>query len=67
MLGISLYSYLYLKLAKMLCLSYYCLLFYSSTKLERRAEQILPGSEGSRGKREETGRRDGPKNICTYE
>jgi hypothetical protein len=23
--GISLYSYLYLKLAKMLCLSYYCL------------------------------------------
>jgi hypothetical protein len=25
MLGISLYSYLYLKLAKMLCLSYYCL------------------------------------------
>jgi hypothetical protein len=25
MLGISLYSYPYLKLAKMLCLSYYCL------------------------------------------
>jgi hypothetical protein len=25
MLGISLYSYLYLKLAKTLCLSYYCL------------------------------------------
>jgi hypothetical protein len=30
MLGISLYSYLYVKLAKMLCLSYYrvCLVFY---------------------------------------
>jgi translation initiation factor 2 beta subunit (eIF-2beta)/eIF-5 len=27
MLGISLYSYLYLKLAKMLCLSYYVLCF----------------------------------------
>jgi hypothetical protein len=27
MLGISLYSYLYLKLAKMLCLSYYFLCF----------------------------------------
>jgi hypothetical protein len=27
-LGISLYSYLYLKLAKMLCLSYYCLCFF---------------------------------------
>jgi hypothetical protein len=27
MLGISLYSYLYLKLAKMLCLSYYWLCF----------------------------------------
>jgi hypothetical protein len=28
MLGISLYSYLYLKLAKMLCLSYYLLCFF---------------------------------------
>jgi hypothetical protein len=27
MLGISLYSYLYLKLAKMICLSYYLLCF----------------------------------------
>jgi hypothetical protein len=45
MLGISLYIYFYLKLAKMLCLSYYCL-YFSSTKLEKRAEQVLPGSEG---------------------
>jgi hypothetical protein len=44
-LGISLYSYLYLKLAKMLCLSYY-LLCFSSTKLENRAEQVLPESKG---------------------
>jgi hypothetical protein len=37
--GISLYSYLYLKVAKTPCFSYY-LLCFSSTKLEnRRAEQ----------------------------
>jgi hypothetical protein len=47
-LGISLYSYLYLKLAKMLCLSYYCYVF-SSTKLEKRAKQVLPRSKGVRG------------------
>jgi hypothetical protein len=29
----------------MLCLSYYASVF-SSTKLEMRAEQVLPGSEG---------------------
>jgi hypothetical protein len=29
----------------MLCLSYYLYVF-SSTKLEKRAEQVLPGSEG---------------------
>jgi hypothetical protein len=41
--GISLYSYLYLKLAKMPCFSYYLLWFFSSTKSEnRRAEQVLP-------------------------
>jgi hypothetical protein len=39
MLGISLYSYMYLKLAKMLCLSYY-LLHFSLTKLKKRAEQF---------------------------
>jgi hypothetical protein len=42
MLGISLYSDPYLKLAKSLCLSYYlsCFLFQ---KMEKRAEQVLPG------------------------
>jgi hypothetical protein len=53
MLGISLYSCLYLKLAKMQCLS--------STKLEKRAEQVLPGIE--RG----AGERDSPHNVCIYE
>jgi hypothetical protein len=64
-LGISLYSYLYLKLAKMLCLSYYLLCFLFKKKLEnKRAEQVLPGSErvvgGGRG-------RDGPNNVYIHE
>jgi hypothetical protein len=33
---------------------------FSSTKLEKRAEQVLPGSEGDGG-------RNGPNNVCTYE
>jgi hypothetical protein len=41
-LGISLYSYLYLKVAETVCVSYY-LLWFSSTISEKRAEQILPG------------------------
>jgi hypothetical protein len=42
-LGISLYSYLYCKLAKMLCLSYYflCSLF---NKIKEEMEQVLQGS-----------------------
>jgi hypothetical protein len=43
MLGISLYSYLYLKLIKMLCLSYYLLCFVFS-KIGEEDRQILPGS-----------------------
>jgi hypothetical protein len=34
----------------MLCLSYYAYVF-SSTKLKIRAEQFLPGSEGSKGEK----------------
>jgi hypothetical protein len=34
----------------MLCLPYYAYVF-SSTKLEIRAEQVLPGSKGGGGKR----------------
>jgi hypothetical protein len=37
------------QLAKTLCLPYYAYVF-SSTKLEIKAEQVLPGSEGERGK-----------------
>jgi hypothetical protein len=49
----------------MLCLSYYYA--FSSTKLEIRAEQILPGREGGWGEREGVGGR-GEKwpNVCTY-
>jgi hypothetical protein len=44
MLGISLYSYPYLKLAK----TFYIIAYvFSLTKLEKRAEQVLPGSEGA--------------------
>jgi hypothetical protein len=32
----------------MLCIHYYAYVFYS-TKLEIRAKQVLPGSEGGRG------------------
>jgi hypothetical protein len=40
MLGISLYSYCYLKLVKMLCLSFYFLCFLFN-KIGERAEQVL--------------------------
>jgi hypothetical protein len=46
--GISLYTYLYLKLAKMPCFSYYLYVF-SSTKWEnKKTEQVLPGNVGER-------------------
>jgi hypothetical protein len=54
MLKISLYSYLCLKLAKcyvFLTISY----VFSSTKLEKRAEQVLPGSKGVGREREGAG------------
>jgi hypothetical protein len=63
----------------MLCLSCYAYVF-SSTKLEIRAEQVLPGREGGwvvrwksgRGReREEGGEgagwRNDPNNVCTCE
>jgi hypothetical protein len=41
----------------------------SSTKLEIRAEQVLPGCEEGRGERvrRRAGGRNGPNNICTCE
>jgi hypothetical protein len=53
-LGISLYSYPYLKLAKMLCLSYYCLcLLFNKIREE--------GRIGSAWKRGGWGEREGAK------
>jgi hypothetical protein len=65
MLGISLYSYLYLKLAKMLCLSYYLLCFLFN-KIGQEAEQVLPGSKGEMEGSRDRGR-NGPNNVCTCE
>jgi hypothetical protein len=47
MLGISLYSYLYLKLAKMLCLSYYLLCFlFNKIGEESRTGSAWEGAGG---------------------
>jgi hypothetical protein len=59
------------QLAKMLCLPYYAYVF-SSTKLEIRAEQVLPGSQwgGDEGEREwgkGVGGRNNPNNVRTCE
>jgi hypothetical protein len=73
MLGISLYSYPYVKLAKMLCLSYYCLcLLFNKTGEEGRTgsawKQGGVGGEGRRRRRRcRAGVRNGPNNVCTYE
>jgi hypothetical protein len=68
MLGISLYSYLYLKLAKMLFLSYYhlCLLF---KKIGEEGRIGLCGREehGGEGGSQGTAGRDGSNNVCTYD
>jgi hypothetical protein len=66
MLGISLYTYRYLKLANTLVFLIIACVF-SSTKLEKRAEQVLPGSEGVgvKGRGWGAGGRDGPNNVCT--
>jgi hypothetical protein len=65
-LGISLYSYPYLKLAKMLLFSYYCLCLLFN---KIREEIELPGSKGSEREMEgaEAGGRNGPNNVCTYD
>jgi hypothetical protein len=47
-LGISLYSYLYLKLAKMLCLSYYLLCFLFNKIREQEARTGSARKGGSR-------------------
>jgi hypothetical protein len=47
-LGISLYSYPYLKLPK--CYVFLIAYFFSSPKLEKLAEQVLPGSKWVEGR-----------------
>jgi hypothetical protein len=51
MLGISLYSYLYLKLAKMLCLSYYCLCLLFNKIGKGRTGSAWKWGVGGRGRR----------------
>jgi hypothetical protein len=41
-------------------------MFFSSTKLEVRAEQILPGSEGSGGEKERVGGIEGRNGQTMY-
>jgi hypothetical protein len=68
MLGISLYSYPYLKQEK--CFVFLIIAYvYSSIKLEKRAEQVLPRSEGvgEKGRRRGAAGRNGPNNVCIYE
>jgi hypothetical protein len=67
MLGIFLYIYPNLKLAKChVFLTVACV--FSSRKLEKRAEQVLAGIEGDVGDWVGgAGGRDGPNNVFTYE
>jgi hypothetical protein len=70
MLGISLYSYPYLNQQK--CHVFLIIAYvFSSTKSEKRAEHVLPGSEGGGGRRKEAGggagEINGPNNACTCE
>jgi hypothetical protein len=50
-------------------MSFLLSLVFSSTKLEKKAEQVLPGNEKVRGVEEGRGPvgRDGPNNVFTYE
>jgi hypothetical protein len=66
MLGIFLYNYPYLIWQK--CFVFLIIAYvFSSTKLEERAKQVLPGS--GRGETEGVGAgwRNGPNSVCTYE
>jgi hypothetical protein len=63
--GISLYSYPYLKLAK----SYVFLItsyVFSSTKFEKKTEQVLPGSKGVGGRRTGGGVQGGEMTETMY-
>jgi hypothetical protein len=63
MLEISLY--ILTQLAKMPCLPYYAYVF-SLTKLEIRAEQVLPGNEAGREGEGRRGGQGGKMTQCTH-
>jgi hypothetical protein len=69
MLRISPYSYPYLKQAKTLCLSYYCicLLFNKIGEEDRNRFCLEVRSVGGRGREQRVGGRDGPNDVCTFE
>jgi hypothetical protein len=58
--GISLYSYLHLKLAKTLCFPFILYVFSSTKSENKRVEQVLPGGGGDKEKG-----RGGPNNVYT--
>jgi hypothetical protein len=69
MLGISLYSYLYLKLAKMLCFSYYLLCFLFNKTREEEGGTCSAQNRvrwEKRGGKRRRGREGGPNNVYTY-
>jgi hypothetical protein len=66
MLGISLYSYPYLKLAKMLCFSNSCLcLLFNKIEEKGRIGSARKRGAGERG--DGSRGRNGPNNVYTYE
>jgi hypothetical protein len=67
MLVISLYSYPYLNLQK--CFVFLIIVYtLSPTKLEIRAEQVLPRSRvGRKGSGQGIGGRNDPNIVCAYE
>jgi hypothetical protein len=68
-LGISLYSYPYLKLAKTLCISYYCLcLFFDNIGKKGKTGSAWKqwGWRMREGAGDAVGR-NGPNNVCTDE
>jgi hypothetical protein len=66
-LAISLYSYLYLKVAKC-CFFHNSYVFFSTKSVTQRAEQVLHGSGGGErwGQGGERWGQGGQDNICTY-
>jgi hypothetical protein len=68
MLIISLYSYPYLKLAKILCLSYYCLcILFNKIGEEGRTGSAWKGGDGEWRRGPGAEGRDSPNNVCTHD